>query len=206
MTTDSLQNIWKQVDSGIERKPENELNSILERKVRKTMNRFYLSLGVSVMISAGFLVFLIIASINKPDDILYLINNLLLVAIVLFSLGSSLWSWYRLLYNRNNLSMKEWLEVRIGWLSKWLHNKLAYFLLPVLFLLTFFSLHFSSPYLSFTQVAENKPEMLTGVFAGIIVGGIVVFFVFRAKRRYYLRKLDQLKELYDELCRNGACG
>ncbi len=198
MTTDSLHNIWKHVDSGIEQKPEKELDSILERKIKKTMNKFYMSLAVSVTVSVGFLVFLIMAAINKPDDILYQVNNYTLAALVLFSLGSSLWSWYKLQNNRNNLPLKEWLEVRIGWLSGWLHNKLVYFLLPVLFLMTFFSLHFYDPYLSFTGEAL-KTEMLIGVAVGLLVGGIVVFFVFRSKRRYYLRKLEYLKKLHDEL-------
>ena len=206
MKADSLQNIWKQVDSGIKQKSGNELDTILEKKIRKTMNKFYLSLAVSIVVSIGFLVFLIVAAVNKPDDILYRVNNSLLVVIVLYSLGSSLWSWYRLQVNRNNLPMKEWLEVRIGWLSRWLHNKLGYFLLPVLFLLTFFSLHYYSPYLSFTQNAVEGTETQIGVIIGIVVGGVVAFFVFRSKRRYYLRKLDYLKDLYDELCKNGACG
>ncbi|NOX84759.1 MAG: hypothetical protein GXO86_02155 [Chlorobi bacterium] len=199
MTTDSLQNIWKNIDSGIEQKPKKELESILEKKIKKTMNKFYVSLGISMTISIGFLIFLIMAAIRKPDDILYQINNYLLSVLVLFALGSSIWSWYKLQYNKNNLPLKEWLELRIKWLSKWLYNKWVYFLLPVLFILTFFSLHFYNPYLSFTEVTEN-PESLIGILVGILVGGVVVFFVFRANRRSHRRKLEYLKELLEELC------
>ncbi len=103
MTTDSLQNIWKRVDSGIEQKPKNELDSILEKKIKRTMNRFYLSLGISVTISTGFLVFLIMGALNNPGDIVYLINNCLLFGLVLYLLGNSLWSWYKLQYNKDNV-------------------------------------------------------------------------------------------------------
>lgn len=204
MTTDSLQNIWKRVDSGIEQKPKNELDSILEKKIKRTMNRFYLSLGISVTISTGFLVFLIMGALNNPGDIVYLINNCLLFGLVLYLLGNSLWSWYKLQYNKDNLPMKEWLELRIKWLSKWLGNKWVYFLLPFIYILTFFSLHFYDSYHSFTNALDN-PETVFGTIIGILVGAVVVVFVFRKKRRMQLRRLEHLKELYDELCRNGAC-
>ena len=59
MKAESLQNIWKGVDSGIRPKQKDELDEILNRKIRKTMNNFYVSMSISVVISVGFLIFLV---------------------------------------------------------------------------------------------------------------------------------------------------
>ncbi|MFW5820782.1 MAG: hypothetical protein ACOCWA_05795, partial [Bacteroidota bacterium] len=64
MGNNELQKIWKTVDSKIEPKSENELRLILESKIRKVMNKFYILNIGTLLITAGFFIFLTVSLIN----------------------------------------------------------------------------------------------------------------------------------------------
>jgi uncharacterized membrane protein YqjE len=106
MEDKDLQNIWKKIDSGIEYKSKEDLNQLLNSKAKKTINNYSYHFLISALISFGFITFLIITMVNRWDDLLYRLNNLILGLYTLLALVSSIWSIYNLKNNRSNLPLK----------------------------------------------------------------------------------------------------
>ena len=93
MENNELQAIWKTLDTGGQQRSKEELQLLLRSKARHTMNRFVTETLISILISAGLFVYLIITSINRADDMYYLAINIILLVITLISLVSGYLSW-----------------------------------------------------------------------------------------------------------------
>ena len=144
METTEFQNAWKNIDSEINLKSTDELNFILQTKIRKTMNKFLIIFGIDVIVCAGLLVFLTVTAINRQADVIYLVNISLLGLITLSALFISLFSLKKLQNNKSDLSVKDWLEFRIRLLSGWLsgkYSKLYIILVPILIIMINLSIH-----------------------------------------------------------------
>ncbi|MFO7524281.1 MAG: hypothetical protein R6W68_02400, partial [Ignavibacteriaceae bacterium] len=94
MENNELQKIWKTIDTETNQKSMEELNLLLKSKAKQTINKFVIITGISVVISIGVIVFLIITSINRQDDLMYLINNTALGIITIISLVTGLLSCF----------------------------------------------------------------------------------------------------------------
>jgi len=75
MEKDELKNIWVDIQGVLIPKTRNELKEILIKKSRHVIGKFLKLLVLDVAISVGLLIFLVIASINRGDDVLYLLHN-----------------------------------------------------------------------------------------------------------------------------------
>ena len=202
METNELQNIWKNIDSEISLKTRDELNQLLTIKTKKTINKFILIFSIDIIVCVGLIIFLIITAINRQGDSLYQINNSVLGLITIISLIVSLLSWNRLKNNKFNLSLKDWLEQRIRLLSGWLlgrFSKFYFVLIPVLMVMLMVSIHVYYEYKPFAEVMKSE-ESIIGLIIGFSVGLIVALYAVNKIRKYQLKNLEFLKELYTRLC------
>ena len=196
MKENNIQSAWQKIDSKIQPESNEELNNKLKSKSKKIMNTFLLSAGISGIISAGVIVFLIIATINRWQDIYYRTINITLGFIILFSLGSTIRSFLYLLNTPKNIPLKQALSKRKKKISKWLFSKLPYFLLPLISMLLILSVHVYFEQNPFTEVVTTE-ESFFGLITGLTVGLAVAFFVMkkiRESQRSHLKKLDELLE------------
>ena len=201
MEITEFQNAWKNIDSEINLKSTDELNSILEVKIRKTMNKFLVTFCVDVIVCVGLLAFLTITAIKRQADIIYLVNNSLLGLITLSALIISLFSLKKLQNNKSDLSVKDWLEFRIRLLSGWLsgkYSKLYVVLIPILVIMINTSIHVYFEYKPLPEVMTNM-ESVFGQIAGFIVALAVSFYAWKKIRKYQLKNLEYLKSLLSAL-------
>ncbi len=202
MENNELQEIWRAIDTEINRKSKEELDLLLASKSRQTINKFLVISGISSVVCIGLLVFLTITSLNRKDDLIYLLNNATLGLVTLIALLSGLWTWYKLQSNRYNQPLKSWLEERINLLSKWLTgrlSKLYLFLIPLLYVLTVLSIHVYYENKLFVEVLHTE-ESIIGLIVAAPIGLFVAFFGVRKIRKYELDNLEFLKDLYGRLC------
>ena len=198
MENNELQRIWKSIDSTINVKSKEELNTMLEKKTRKTMNKFYYFIGIAIVISVGFITFLIITMINRWEDIYYRINNLAICTFTTIALISEIWSLYALRNNKANLPIKEWLEYRIKLLTKDLSRKLDYYILPFIAVPCILSVSVYYNHNSFLDLFQDE-ESIYGLIFGLLGCLIVSYITVRKIRKYHLKNLDHLKELHKML-------
>lgn len=202
METSELQRIWKNVDAKINRKSDDELTLLLASVSRHTINKFMFIISMGILSGLGLLVFLTITSLNRKEDVYYLINNITLGIIAVISLYSGLISWYKLHSNKNyNQSLKGWLEYRINLLSGLLTgklNKLYVLLIPVIYVLTILSIHVYFKNKPMIEVLHTE-ESISGLVAGTLTGLLVSFIAVINIRRYELKNLEFLKDLYNRL-------
>ena len=201
METNDLQNTWKNIGIELNSKTTDDLSQLLTSKIRKTMNNFLFIIGLDIIVCVGLIIFLIITALNRPGDLIYQVNNSILGLITLISLIASLYSWNKLQNNRYNLSLKEWMEQRIKMLSKWLlgrYSKSYIVLLPILMVLIMLSIHVYFENKLFVEVMKSK-ESIYGLTVGFIIGLFVSFYVVNKIRKYQLKNLEFLKDLYNRL-------
>jgi len=205
MENSELQSIWKSFDTDTQQKSIAELNLLLTSKTRQTINKFLTIIGVSIFVCIGLLIYLTITSLNRPNDPIYLANNIVLGVITILSLVSGLWSWYKLQNNSYHQPLKNWLEARIELLSRWLtgrFSKLNLFLIPFLYTLIVFSIHVYFEYKPFLEALHNE-ESVIGLIVAAPIGLFVSYWSARKIRRYQLQQLDFLKDLHRRLSGNG---
>ncbi len=201
MENRELQKTWRNMDTGIHQKSKDELNLLLKSKTKQMTTKFLVIIGISIMVSLGLMIFLIVTSLNRQNDLIYLINNLTLGIITIISIYSGLLSWYQLQNNKLNLSLKDWLQVKINLLTKGLTGKLGklyLFIIPIIYVLTVLSIHVYYEHETFIRVIKAK-ESIFGLIFGIITGLFVSFYVFRKVRKYQLQNLKFLKNLYRKI-------
>lgn len=202
MENDELQKIWKNIDTEVNQKSKDELNLLLTSKTKQTINKFLVIMSISILICVGLLVYLTITSLNRQDDLIYLINNVTLGIVTIIALYSGLFSWFKLQNYKYNQPLRNWLEVRINLLSKWLTGRFSksyIFIIPFLYLLMVLSIHVYFENKSFIEVL-NTEESIIGLIVGISIGLFVSYYAIRKIRNYQLRNLEFLKDLYDRLC------
>ena len=68
METNELQNIWKNIDSGIQLISPDELKQKLADRTGKTINKFLFIIGVDIVVCIGLIVFLIYTAMNRMED------------------------------------------------------------------------------------------------------------------------------------------
>ncbi|WP_291860848.1 hypothetical protein [Marinilabilia sp.] len=197
-----LQKIWKSIDNEINPKSKDELSLLLKSKAKQTLNKFIVILSTSILTSIGLIFFLLITSLKRQDDLIYLINNAILGLLVIVSLISGILSWYKIQNNKFSLPLKDWLSERISLLSKWLtgkFSKLYFIVIPLFYVLTVLSIHVYYENKLFIEVI-NTEESIIGLIIAAPIGLFVSFFAVRKIRRYQLSNLNFLKDLHRRLC------
>lgn len=202
MENNELQRIWKNIDSEIGLKTTDELNQLLNNKIKRTINKFFVILIIDIIVSVGLIVFLVVTALNRQGDILYLFNNSMLCLITFSALIISLLSLNKLNSNQSNMSLKDWLEQRIKMLSGWLlgkYSKLYIVLIPLLLVMINISIHVYYEYKPFIEVMKSE-ESIIGLIVGFLVGLFVSYYAINKIRKYQIKNLEFLKELHAHLC------
>jgi hypothetical protein len=198
MENNELQKIWKTIDTEINHKSKEELNLLLMSKAKQTMNKFLIILSISILSSTGLLIYLTITSLNRQNDLIYIINNSTLGIVTITSLVSGLLSWYKIQNHRYNQPLKPWMEERINYLSRWLtgqFSKLYIFLIPFIYILTVLSIHVYFENKLFIEVMKTE-ESVIGLIVATPIGLFVSYFAVRKIRKYQLINLEYFKDLY----------
>ncbi len=201
MENNDILNIWKGLDNNFNLKSKEELNNLLNTKIRKTINKFLYVLGFSIIVCIGMIIFLTITALNRKEDMLYQLNNLILGVITFVALISSLYSWYRMQNNRYNQPLKNWLEERIHPISKELTGRfrnLYVVLIPLLYSMTVISIHVYYEEKPLLEVLRTE-ESIYGLLVGAPIGLFVAFFGARKIRKFQLKNLEHLKKLHNLL-------
>jgi len=201
MENNELQAIWKTLDTGGQQQSKEELELLLRSKARQTLNRVVSETLISVLISAGLFIYLIITSINRTDDIYFLTINIMLLVITTISIISGYLSWKTLRGRPSNQPLKVWLEQRTSVLTKWLYGrycKLYLYLIPPLFVLILLSIHVYFEYKPFLEVLNNA-ESVTGLLVALPIGLFVSFFTSARIRRHRKQQLEFLLDLQTRL-------
>lgn len=201
MKNNKIENIWKDIESKISPKSIDELNELLATKSKKAMSKFLYIIFIDIIVCIGLIIFLIITALNRQGDIIYQLNNSVLCLITIVFLVVSLFSWIKLNNNKYNLSLKDWLQERISLLSRWLlgkYSKLYIILIPILLILLNTSIHVYYENKTFVEVMKNE-ESIYGLIIGFIIGLLVCYFAISKIRKYQLKNLEFLKELYSNL-------
>jgi hypothetical protein len=207
MENNELQKIWKTVDADIKQKSRDELNLLLTSKARQVFTQFLILDIVAIPVCIGLMIWLIVTSVNRIDDVPYIVNNFLLGVIALFTVIYIFMEMHRYKRNRMDRPVKEWLEIEINRLSKWFSGKYRIFsfsIIPVLYILAFLSIHVYYSDLYFTEVFRSDKflnEDLWGViiFTPLIFVGL--YFALNKLHKYQMEKLQFLKDLYQRLCK-----
>jgi hypothetical protein len=201
METHEIENTWKNIDPVTNLKSPEELDQLLTSKTRQTVNKFLGILAIDIAVSLGLISFLVITAINRPGDNFFLANNTLLCLATLAALVVSVTSWYKLNNDKFNLPVKDWLKQKIKLLSGWLlgrYSKGYFIIIPVLLVMIEVSIHVYFENKPFTEVMKSE-ESVTGLIVGFIVALAVSYYAIDKIRKYQLKNLDFLKELYARL-------
>lgn len=196
-----LQQIWRSFDKEINQKSKAELNLLLTSKANQTINKFLIIIVLSIIVSAGLMVWLIITSLNRQDDLALLINNATLGIVTIIAFVSGTLSWRKLQNKKYDLPLRDWLEVRIKPLSKDLTGRFKHlyiFLVPFLYILTTLSIHVYYEHKSYVEVLKTE-ESLIGLIVGTFIGLFVSYYGARKIRKYQLQNLEFLKDLHGRL-------
>lgn len=205
METHEIENTWKNIDPVINLKSPEELNQLLASKTRQTVNKFLGILAIDIVVSLGLISFLVITAINRPGDNFFLANNALLCLATLSALAVSVTSWYKLNNDKFNLPVRDWLEQKIKLLSGWLlgrYSKGYFIIIPVLLVMIEVSIHVYFENKPFTEVMKSE-ESVIGLIVGFIVALAVSYYAVGKIRKYQLKNLEFLKELFEGLGENG---
>lgn len=198
MKENNIHTTWKKIDSEIQPETNEELNIKLKRKSKEIIKRFLLSAGVSSVISAGVIVFLIVSTVDRWEDIYYRTINFVLGLIILISFGSAIKAFLFLLKSPTNTSLKKGLTIRKEKISEWLNSKLPYFIFPVICMLLMLSIHVYFEKNLFTEVITTE-ESFFGLITGLTVGLTVAYFTMKKIRESQLSHLKHLDELLEKM-------
>jgi ABC-type multidrug transport system fused ATPase/permease subunit len=198
MENNELQKIWRSIDLEITQKSKDELELLLTSKARQTINKFLSIIIISVIVCAGVLSYVTVTTLDRKEDLIFLINNLSLGIITTIALLSGLFSWYKLRNNKFDQPLRNWLEVRIRLLSKGFtgrFSKLYLYLIPFLYVLIVLSIHVYFEHKLFLEVLKTE-ESLIALIVGAPIGIFVSYYAARKIRKYELSNLEFLEDLY----------
>ncbi len=206
MENNELQLIWKTVDADFKKKSGDELNLLLTSKARQVFTEFLFLNITAIPVCIGLMVWLIITTANSIDDTLYVANNILLGAIGFFTLFHIIRGWYRTKKRKMNKPVKVWLGIEIDLLSEWLigrYRRIDFYLIPILYILTFLSIHVYYSDLYFMEVFRSEKfinEDMWGliIFTPILIAASIYGMI--KLRRYQMKRLQFLKDLHGRLC------
>ncbi|MFZ5942240.1 MAG: hypothetical protein ACOYXB_16865 [Bacteroidota bacterium] len=202
MENTELQQVWKSMGNKLPEYSKEELHILLGGKSKQTVNRFIVSMAISGTVSVGVVLYLIVTSLNRPDDRWLLLNNLVLGITTLIALTSAFWSVYRLGKGNFGASLREWLKERIDLLDRWLNgpsSMISWFIVPFLYVMLVLSIHVYGSGEPFAALLHNS-ESLYGLAFSMPVGIAVAYWAMAKIRRQYKKDLRFMKDLYLRIC------
>ncbi len=199
METNELKNIWIEIDDILTPKTKNELKEILLSKTKRILSKFRWFLMTSILLCIGVITFLIIASLEIKNDILYLLNNAVLAIIIITLLLYYIKSYKKLHFNvRENYNVYVSLNNKVQFLSKELKNKLEITFIPFLGILLILSINVFYTSKSFIGTFQDE-ENLWGLIFGFLIGMLIAFYFAGKISKYQKKELRILQNYLNEL-------
>lgn len=200
MKKNSLQDIWKKAGYKANVYSQEELDKILNSKMKEIMKKHFRINALSISIGIVAVALLAYAAINRSNDIYYVINNIVACIIILLCVGFATWSFYKMNVNTMCLPLKDWLAYRIKALSisqsrtRYVIRFFIMILIFILLFLSFFVYFINRPLVDVITNRELDPALIIGCAGGAITS--LVFF--GNIKTYYSKSLAQLKDLYNQ--------
>lgn len=193
METNDIKNIWKAgVEKGIKLYSEEELNEMVVKSARKSINAIYPG-TIFRLIVIAVIVFLIATLLLKEQSTGKMCIDM--IALVITSVSYLFWerSAYKMKKYTNGKPVKEWLEYRIKEIEKGVkfNTKYNWAIYSCSFLCAI------GIYASYQIVANITPGIVTAI---VIPLGIIIYLLIvrRSLNRNYQKALDELKDLYKQ--------
>lgn len=199
MKRDELQNIWRKGDGSIEMKSSEELNRILDAKMKVIMKKHFFVNFISVSVGIILITLLIYAGIKRSYDSYYMINNIILCIIVSCCVIMGILSYSRMNNNKKGIPLRDWLKYRIQEISKSqkrypVRCLFAFFMVLPCYL-SFFVYFINRPFIEVIHSEQFYPSFLIVFFSGTFSALLAI----RNIKVYHQKNLDKLKKLYNEL-------
>jgi uncharacterized membrane protein YhaH (DUF805 family) len=206
MEDNELQKLWGKVDSQINRKSKDEMELLLTSKAKQIINKVVITSIIAIPTCIAMIIWLIITSANRLHDTAYLVNNALLGIIILLLFFYGLRFWQKFRHNKYSQPVTTWLKKRIDLLSRGLtgrFSRLEYYLFPLLYIMTFLSIHVFYAEMDLTDVFKSKKFLSEDIWGIIIFTPLLLaggYSMMIKIRKYHIRKLEFLKKLHERLC------
>ena len=143
MDKDEIKNTWQGAGRSIERFSKEEIEKLFNQKSRTIMRKFILWFIISIVLSIGLLLYLVIASVLRFDDLNFVFVNLLLIILTIFFLTEYLRGYYKLnLIKIANGNLKEMIQQKIRLIKRYLiGTKLSSFIIIPFVILLMISIY-----------------------------------------------------------------
>lgn len=201
MENNNMHAIWKKVDTEIEVKSKDELNTIFSSKIQSTINKYRIFLLTDIFVCFGVIVYLTITALNRTEDIFYLLNNFILGLIVTVAFVLSVAGMVRLHHKKTDIPIKHWLKNRIDSLSNELTGRfrdIHLVTIPILAIMLLLSINIYYEERTMADVLTTRENLFALAF-GYLAALFVSFYFFRKIRKYQVQQLENLKEIYQQL-------
>ena len=202
MDKDEIKNTWQGASRSIEHFSKEEIEKLINQKSRTIMGKFILWFIISIILSIGLLLYLVITSVLRFDDLNFVFVNLLLIILTIFFLTEYLKGYYKL----NSIkiadgNLREMIQQKIKLIKRYLIGTK----LSSLIIIPFVILLMISIYVFFEKEDMIKVLVMDDAIWGLIFGGIVAiiikWWVRKKMRKYFesnlVRLENNLKEIQD---------
>lgn len=199
MENNDLQNLWKNnIDRYIADYSKEDLKNILVNKAKNSIRGLY-SFEILSVVCGVFSFFLVIASINHKNDIAYVINNILLIAIMVFALVGNIWSYQKMNDYKTDEPLKKWLKIRISYIEKSINYNLAFSLpIPILLIMINISTMAYIKNMSFVETIFS-PAFLLSLLISFALIIPINYFGGKRQRKKGMEIIQNLKEIYNQI-------
>lgn len=200
MDKDEIKNIWQGANRSIEHFSKEEIGKLFNQKSRTIMRKFILWFIISIILSIGLLLYLVITSVLRFDDLNFVFVNLLLIILTIFFLTEYLKGYYKLNSIKiANGNLKEMIQQKIRLIKRYLIGTK----LSSLIIIPFVILLMISIYVFFEKEDMIKVLVMDDAIWGLIFGGIVAiiikWWVRKKMRKYFESNLTRLENNLKEI-------
>lgn len=202
MDKDEIKNTCQGAVRSIEHFSKEEIEKLFNQKNRTIMRNFILWFIISIILSIGLLLYLVIASVLRFNDLNFVFVNLLLIILTIFFLTEYLKGYYKLNSIKiANGNLREMIQQKIRIIKRYLiGTKLSSFIIIPFVILLMISI-----YVFFEKEDMLKVLVIDDAIWGLIFGGIVAiiikWWVRKKMGKYFesnlVRLENNLKEIQD---------
>ena len=202
MDKDEIKNTWQGAGRSIEHFSKEEIKDLFNQKSRTIMRKFILWFIISIILSIGLFLYLVITSVLRFDDLYFVFVNLLIIILTVYFLIEYLKGFYKLNSIKiANGNLKEMIQQKVRLIKRYLVGTK----LSSLIIIPFVILLMISIYVFFEKENLIKVLVMDDAIWGLIFGGIVAIIIkwwARKKMEKYFesnltRLENNLKEIQD---------
>jgi len=174
MDKNEIKNIWQGANRSTEHFSKEEIEKLFNKKSKTIMRKFIFWFIISIILSIGLLLYLVITSVLRFDDLYFVFVNLLLIILTAYFLTEYLKGYYKLNSIKiANGNLKEMVQQKIRLIKRYLVGTK----LSSLIIIPFVILLMISIYVFFEKEDMIKVLAMDDSIWGLIFGGIVAIII-----------------------------